>query len=53
MVVIANYSPLWFDELQLRVGERVTFLGEICNGWFKGRIGNKIGVFPGTHVRPA
>ena len=52
LVVTANYSPLWFDELQLRVGERITFLCEICPGWFTGRLGSKVGAFPGTHVKP-
>ena len=32
LAVTADYSPLWFDELRLRAGERVTFLGQICPG---------------------
>ena len=53
LAVTADYSPLWFDELRLRAGERVTFLCQICPGWFRGRQGGKVGVFPGTHVELA
>ena len=42
MIAIADYSPLWFDELRLREGERVVFLSAICPGWFKGRMGTKV-----------
>ena len=42
LIAIADYSPLWFDELRLREGERVVFLSAMCPGWFKGQMGNKV-----------
>lgn len=45
-----NYIPVSIDELELNVGEVVEVLSEIEEGWWEGRLNNKIGVFPSNFV---
>ena len=41
-----SYHPELEDELELAVGDEVLVLEVIEEGWWKGRIGQKEGVFP-------
>ena len=46
-----SYYPEAEDELELAVGDEVIILGVVEDGWWKGRIGNKEGVFPSNFVK--
>ncbi|KAK6645113.1 hypothetical protein RUM43_001389 [Polyplax serrata] len=48
--VLYSYSPQNDDELQLQVNDEIDFLSEVEDGWWKGKLGNKIGVFPSNFV---
>lgn len=45
-----SYSPLHEDELKLNVGEVINVIGEEEEGWWKGSLNNKEGVFPSNFV---
>ena len=46
-----DYSAIYKDELTLKVGDIVEYLGETEEeGWYKGQLGGKIGVFPSSFV---
>jgi Variant SH3 domain len=46
-IVLYNYSPSSHGELKLKSGDRITILNaDENNGWWLGRIGEKIGMFP-------
>ena len=39
------------DELTLRVGDVVTEVDKMEGGWWRGRLGDKIGMFPDNFVK--
>ena len=45
-----SYHPEAEDELQLADGDEVIILDVVEDGWWKGRVGNKEGVFPSNFV---
>ncbi|KZS11789.1 putative SH3 domain-containing kinase-binding protein [Daphnia magna] len=45
-----SYAPSHEDELQLLVGDEIHFLGEVEEGWWRGKLNGKIGVFPSNFV---
>ena len=46
-IVLHNYNPSSHGELKLVSGDRITILNfDESNGWWLGRIGDKIGMFP-------
>ncbi|EEB19950.1 dab2-interacting protein, putative [Pediculus humanus corporis] len=48
--VLYSYTPQNEDELLLQVDDEIDFLSEVEDGWWKGKLGNKIGVFPSNFV---
>ncbi|XP_037955590.1 CD2-associated protein-like isoform X2 [Teleopsis dalmanni] len=48
--VIYSYTQVNDDELTLAVGDVIEFLGEVEEGWWRGRLKNKTGVFPSNFV---
>ena len=47
---IFDYTPINEDELTLKVGDIVDFLGHESEGWCKGQLKGEIGVFPSNFV---
>ena len=47
---IFDYIPINKDELALKVGDIVEFLGEEKEGWYKGQLKGEIGVFLFNYV---
>lgn len=45
-----SYSPSHEDELELLVGDEIQFLGEVEEGWWRGKLSGKVGVFPSNFV---
>ncbi|XP_057374213.1 SH3 domain-containing kinase-binding protein 1-like isoform X2 [Daphnia carinata] len=45
-----SYAPSHEDELELLVGDEIHFLGEVEEGWWRGKLNGKIGVFPSNFV---
>ncbi|CAB0032248.1 unnamed protein product [Trichogramma brassicae] len=50
--VLFSYDPCNDDELKLIRDEHIEYLGEVEEGWWRGRIKGKIGVFPSNFVAP-
>ncbi|XP_076764214.1 uncharacterized protein LOC143431391 [Xylocopa sonorina] len=50
--VLFNYEPCNKDELTLVPQDSIEFLGEVEEGWWRGRLKDKIGVFPSNFVSP-
>ena len=48
--VLFSYQPLHEDELELTVDQVIEFLGEVEDGWWKGRTAGRVGVFPSNFV---
>ena len=48
--VLFSYQPLHEDELELSVDQVLEFLGEVEDGWWKGRAAGRVGVFPSNFV---
>ena len=48
--VLIDYCAEAVDELDLSVGEEVVILGMIEDGWLKGRVKGKEGIFPENFV---
>jgi len=50
--VVFNYKPTQSDELQLQIGEIINVLDKNLDdeGWWKGEINGRIGVFPDNFV---
>lgn len=48
--VIYSYKQEHEDELSLNLGEIIEVVGEEEEGWWKGRINGKVGVFPSNFV---
>jgi len=40
-----SYSPSHEDELELTVGDEIHFLGEVEEGWWRGKLGGKVNIF--------
>lgn len=45
-----SYVPACNDELKLEVDDVIDVLSEVEEGWWKGKLGDKIGVFPSNFV---
>ncbi|CAK9829587.1 SH3 domain-containing kinase-binding protein 1 [Anthophora retusa] len=50
--VLFNYEPCNKDELTLVPQDSIEFLGEVEEGWWRGRLKGKVGVFPSNFVSP-
>ena len=48
--VLFSYQPVHEDELELKVDQVVEFLSEVEDGWWKGRLAGRVGVFPSNFV---
>ncbi|KAK4322011.1 hypothetical protein Pmani_007228 [Petrolisthes manimaculis] len=48
--VVFSYSPQHDDELPLCVGQTITILQEVEEGWWKGILDGQIGMFPSNFV---
>jgi len=48
--VLFSYEPVHEDELELKVDQLIEFLAEVEDGWWRGRLGTKMGVFPSNFV---
>lgn len=47
---IYSYARVNDDELTLAVGDVIDFLEEVEEGWWKGKLHNKVGLFPSNFV---
>lgn len=47
-----SYEPCNEDELALNPQDSLEFLGEVEEGWWRGRLRGRIGVFPSNFVSP-
>lgn len=47
---VFSYHPAHDDELSLSVGDLIDILGEVEEGWWRGKIGESEGVFPSNFV---
>lgn len=47
---VYSYTQNNNDELTLVVGDIIEFLGEVEEGWWRGKLSGKIGVFPSNFV---
>lgn len=50
--VLFSYEPCNEDELTLLPQETIEFLGEVEEGWYRGRLKGQVGVFPSNFVSP-
>ena len=50
--VLFSYEPCNPDELKLVPNDNIEFLGEVEEGWWRGRLNRRIGVFPSNFVAP-
>ncbi|XP_032670452.1 uncharacterized protein LOC116843802 [Odontomachus brunneus] len=50
--VLFSYEPCNEDELTLVPQDSIEFLGEVEEGWWRGRLRGKVGVFPSNFVSP-
>ncbi|XP_069680534.1 SH3 domain-containing kinase-binding protein 1 isoform X2 [Periplaneta americana] len=48
--VLFSYQPANEDELKLQVDDVIDILAEVEEGWWKGRLGETVGVFPSNFV---
>lgn len=48
--VLFSYAPANADELELHVDDVIDVLSEVEEGWWRGRLRNKTGVFPSNFV---
>ena len=48
--VLFSYQPVHDDELELKVDQVLEWLGEVEDGWWKGRSEGRVGVFPSNFV---
>ncbi len=46
-----SYAPEQEDELGLEVGDIVSFIGEVEEGWWRGQIRERTGIFPSNFVQ--
>lgn len=47
---VYSYTQNNNDELTLAVGDIIEFLGEVEEGWWRGQLSGRIGVFPSNFV---
>ena len=40
---VQSYSPAFFDELNVRAGDKITFLDQIEPGWWRGKSNSRVG----------
>ncbi|XP_012521470.1 SH3 domain-containing kinase-binding protein 1 isoform X2 [Monomorium pharaonis] len=50
--VLFSYDPCNEDELTLVPQDSIEFLGEVEEGWWRGRLRGRVGVFPSNFVAP-
>ncbi|XP_053975351.1 SH3 domain-containing kinase-binding protein 1-like [Hylaeus volcanicus] len=50
--VVFSYEPCNEDELTLIPQDSIEFLGEVEDGWWRGRLKGRVGVFPSNFVSP-
>ncbi|KAL6438624.1 hypothetical protein ACFW04_004572 [Cataglyphis niger] len=50
--VLYSYEPCNEDELALVPQDSIEFLGEVEEGWWRGRLKGRVGVFPSNFVSP-
>ena len=50
--VAFDYEAQDADELTLHMGDIVDFMEEVEEGWWKGKLHGKVGVFPSNFVEP-
>lgn len=50
--VLFSYEPCNEDELTLVPQDSIEFLGEVEEGWWRGRLRGRVGVFPSNFVSP-
>lgn len=50
--VLFSYEPCNEDELTLVPQDSIEFLGEVEEGWWRGRLKGRVGVFPSNFVSP-
>lgn len=50
--VLFSYDPCNEDELTLVPQDSIEFLGEVEEGWWRGRLKGRVGVFPSNFVSP-
>lgn len=50
--VLFHYEPCNKDELTLVPQDTIEFLGEVEEGWWRGRLKGRVGVFPSNFVSP-
>lgn len=50
--VLFSYEPCNEDELTLMPQDSIEFLGEVEEGWWRGRLKGRVGVFPSNFVSP-
>jgi len=48
--VLFSYSAAHDDELSLEVGDIVEYMADVEEGWYKGRLNGRVGVFPSNFV---
>merc|ERR1739844_244965 len=48
--VLFSYQPKHDDELKLELDDVVDFLSEVEDGWWKGKLRGRVGVFPSNFV---
>lgn len=48
--MVFSYTPLHEDELKLNVGDLINVIGEEEEGWWRGQLNGKEGVFPSNFV---
>lgn len=49
---VYSYTQNNNDELTLAVGDVIEFLGEVEEGWWRGKLSGRTGVFPSNFVEP-
>lgn len=47
---VYSYTQNNNDELSLAVGDVIEFLGEVEEGWWRGKLSGRVGVFPSNFV---
>ena len=48
--VLFSYQPKHDDELELKNEDIIDFLAEVEDGWWKGKLRGRVGVFPSNFV---
>ncbi|KAH7701366.1 Serine/threonine-protein kinase ULK2, partial [Aphelenchoides avenae] len=51
-VVLKDYRRKDFTEIDLQVGDIITHIEKMNNGWWRGLCKGKFGMFPAKHVQP-